>query len=915
LSYYLRNVRAITCCSNLDGYAQEKPIPTAATTQRSNRNASARAFIHSLNILVKYVRLYGFDHTRTQAQFEISWKELQQGLPVARDSGFLLGVSGNQLLLDGVAIEAGQAERSFAQLLTAAGLASISFSGQVTLDDFGKLVKAFAAGGSKAQDVTAQIKSSLAESSTIKINEVKFIAADPTTGEVSIAAQLAAQTLGPEFKDWLNDPQKLLQLIAAAEGAHKGGGDGTGVGTGSGGAGGGSGHGAVIVPGEPAPLQEQEILKAIRLLTHFGQVGATPDSQPEVLQAELAKAEPNVRLNLQHLLQKLVSDDPQKASDTPLLMKAAEHMAIQFALERFQRGDIKVNAVHQMLESMSRQMETLRKILRLQEEKMGKAGILVESHADILDRMFWAEVPDEGKKTVLLSNDAHCVPPRNIRQFAEVLIERNDKDTVVRILSNYVGYLSSKEIDPRRKTAIGLSQLADLFAVPGINMVGIVALRLAKAIGRETDPELQNMLAAAFVRISAEATQQRQYDAIKHVCGAMNHITKRRPVLAAELRTRIGVENRLPEIIDNAISMPEFPAELISVLRRTGAATVEHLAERFTRCVRREECDHMVDLARELGPFAIAQMRETLRVGPERPATAVVGLLSRLSPSILLEFLPMRLKGWTRFYHDLVVRHVAYGAAVDRGRTLLELLEHLDPFVLPQTLDEIGMSGDLSTVAPLMAMASDGPAEGRSALLQAKAVEALGRLRATEAVTLLRGLLEAKKMWKWANHRELRIACAQALAKIDPRFASQIMSEAGLTSSELAVAPLDLAPASPWVRQRRYERVVLQKALPAVISNAWGKSRILVRELSLGSGVGTKEDNLRIGSEANLDISIGVRHIRGYVLLRRARMAEVGFELVDTDLDSRYRLRTVLVETLAQANSVSHPDWDGSRKA
>jgi hypothetical protein len=38
------------------------------------------------------------------------------------------------------------------------------------------------------------------------------------------AAQIAAQTLGPELKEWLNDPQKLLQLIAAAEGSKSGGG-------------------------------------------------------------------------------------------------------------------------------------------------------------------------------------------------------------------------------------------------------------------------------------------------------------------------------------------------------------------------------------------------------------------------------------------------------------------------------------------------------------------------------------------------------------------------------------------------------------------------------------------------------------------------------------------------------------------
>src|SRR5260221_4724971 len=79
-------------------------------------------------------------------------------------------------------------------------------------------------GGSKAQDFAKQIKETLGDNkdSSIRINEVKFVAADPATGEISIAAQIAAQTLGPEFKQWLNDPQKLLQLIAAAEGAKSG---------------------------------------------------------------------------------------------------------------------------------------------------------------------------------------------------------------------------------------------------------------------------------------------------------------------------------------------------------------------------------------------------------------------------------------------------------------------------------------------------------------------------------------------------------------------------------------------------------------------------------------------------------------------------------------------------------------------
>jgi hypothetical protein len=924
---YLRNMHTLTLCINLMWEFQEPRISTAATTKREDRNASARAFIHSLNILVKYVRLYGFQHKRTEGQFEVTWNELQHGLP---DSGFLLGVSDNRLLLDGVALETGQAERSFAQLLTAAGLASIHFSKAVTVDDFARLIKAFAVGGSKAQDVVQQIKDIFGDNknSTIRINEVKFVAADPGTADVSIAAQIAAQTLGPEFKEWLNDPQKLLQLIAAAEGSRAGGGTVGGPPIGSvpnipsggvptvasGEPGTGTNAGGGTWTGGVVPLQEEEVIQAIRLLTKFGEVGADPGAKTELLQNELTQTDPNTKLNLQQLLESLAAKTTAEKTDTPLLMKAAEHMAIRFAMERFQKGDIKVNAVHQMLEHMSRQMETLRQILRVHEDKMSRAGILVESHADILDRMFWAEVPEAGKKSVLLSSEAPCVPPRNIRQFIEVLLERGDQESVTAILQNYSNCLTVKDTDPRRKAAIGLSQLADLFAAPGIDLIGPMVHKIGEALVRDPDPEVQSLLSAAFVRLSSEAGNRKQYRALSEVCEAIEGVEKQRPALANELRPRIGVENRLPEFIEEALRLPQVPGDLILVLRRTSQAAIEHLADRFFRCMRREECDRMVDIVKELGPDTLQQAREMLRMGPVRQASSVVGLLSRLDVPTLLELLPIRLKEWNRFYHDIVVRQIAYGAASDRGRTLLEILEHLDAMVLPQAIDEIGMSGDRTTVPPLMVMAEAGEAQGRSAIIQIKAVESLGRLREPESIPVLRNLLETKKMWKWSSPRELRIAAAQALAKIDPRYASQVMSDSGLSTGELAIAPLDAAPACPWVRQRRYERIVLRKTLSAIISSSWGKSSILLRELSLGGGMGTKEDNLRVGSEANIDISTGVRHIRGQVLLRRARVNEVGFEIVNTDMESRLRLRGVLMEAVDKAPEIRGTEWQGDRK-
>jgi hypothetical protein len=921
---------------------QERTILTTGTNLA--RTESARAFVHSLNILIKYVRLYEFDHKRTESQFALAWKELQNGLPSTGDAGFLLGVSGSKLLLDGIPLEAGQAERSFAQLLTAAGLASIHFSSQVTIEDFTRLVKAFASAGSKAQDVAQQIKNSFADNkkSSIRINEVKFVAADPTTGEVSVAAQIAAQTLGPEFKQWLNDPQKLLQLIAAAEGAHSsgggpigpGGGSGTGEGgsgrgPGTGGAGGGPGTGGG--GGGPAgagtgggasagagtvPLQEEEVIQVIRLLTHFGQTAQTTASiHPEAIQQQLGETSANTKINLQQLLESLAANaatDDER--DTPLLMKAAEHMAIRFALERYQRGEVKVNAVHQMLEHMSRQMDTLRQILRIQEDKMSKAGMLVESHADILDRMFWAEVPDAGKKSVLMSNEAPCVPPRNVRQFVEQLLERGDKESADKILRNYFSCLNAKDPENRRKTAIGLSQLADLYAGPGGDVMAAAIKNVAESIAREQDGELLSLLCSAFVRLSQEANNRKQYGAINEVLGSMETVGQSRPNLAKDMQPRIGVENRLPELIDDAMRFTEVPPDLLQVLRRTSVASVEHMADRFFRCMQRDECDRLVSLVRDLGPEGLQQMREMLRTGQPRQAASVVGLMSRLDVASLLELLPSRLPEWNRFYHDVVVRQVAFGAAVDRGRTLLELLEVLDPLVLPQAVDEIGMSGDKSSGPSLIVLAEPGESQSRSPLLQVKAIEALGRLRHADAVPVLRSIVEAKRMWKWVHHREMRLAAAQALAKADPRYTNQVLSDNDLDPLEIAVNPLDPSLSCAWVRQRRYERFVLHKSLTGTLSSSWGKSGVLIRELSLGGGMGTKEDNLRIGSEANLEISVGMRKVRAHVLLRRARVNELGFEIVDTDLESRYRLRRALVEAMQHATETQHQQWDGQRK-
>src|SRR5258707_14596227 len=142
------------------------------------RAAAGRAFVRSLNILLKFARLYGYEHTRTIEQLQIACQELRTAIPFGTDGGLLLGATNSQLLLDGVPLEGSPAEKQFAQLLSAAGLASVQFFSSVTEEEIGRFARAFPTGKAKPAELALQLKSALAGSQGIRINENCFVATD-----------------------------------------------------------------------------------------------------------------------------------------------------------------------------------------------------------------------------------------------------------------------------------------------------------------------------------------------------------------------------------------------------------------------------------------------------------------------------------------------------------------------------------------------------------------------------------------------------------------------------------------------------------------------------------------------------------------------------------------------------------------
>ena len=203
----------------------------------------ARAFVRSLNILLKFARLYEFGHAKTTQQFETTWKELRGALNDSGGSGVLLGASGTQILLDGVPLGSAAGERSFAQLLITSGIASIHFSPTLTQPQFARFVRAFPSGNAKPSSLAEQLKSALAGETSIRVNEIRYVAEDSSVAGIKVAAQLTQKVLGAQgdrFRDFFEDPNKLLQMILAAESSRGGGG---------GGGAGGPGHGS----GAPGP--------------------------------------------------------------------------------------------------------------------------------------------------------------------------------------------------------------------------------------------------------------------------------------------------------------------------------------------------------------------------------------------------------------------------------------------------------------------------------------------------------------------------------------------------------------------------------------------------------------------------------------------------------------------------------------
>ena len=828
---------------------------------------TVRGFVRDLNLAIKLVALYGPAHKQASIPLETSWKALSAIL--GTDKKLLITAAGERLLFDGRPLQAGSTDRSMAQLLGSAGIGGLSFLEALTQEEFTKFICIYA--GTKAPELCAELKKQLGPKSNVRVMEFRLVGEEGNRVGggmgASVASQLGASVLGRMPGLEAGTPADILRLLSRLQ------------------------------PGSAAPITaagatqtraevqagEDEATEAIRWLAHLGGGGGNTHQDRPELTATSANVLRETAASL---------SQAELESDQPALMALAEKLAIRVALDKYKRGEIPFDAVHQMLERLKKEIENLHKVLEAQQDAMNDAGVKLEDPSEVLERQFWAAIPDRNKLQVLQSEDAWCIPAKNVQSFVEELLAKREVETAERILRHYCRPSNDADAEAQGKLLRGIGEMAEVFSRVGPKLLQWIVGLVGKQLTVELAPEHRPAIAVTFGRLIKQAATAHNYPALANAMEDLQQLQSVSKGFAEQVRAEIQVEALAGELLTEALQDETTPPELVYVLRQMPQATAREIGSRFGSCRQRKKSERLRAVAGEVGAPVMECLRESLKtMGPDE-AIPAVGLLTAHDAVSVAEELRKRLPLWKLEDHAAVVHQIACSSAPARGVLLTKLLDKLHLLLAPQALDEIGNSGS-AEVDTLKRIANAQGIGASSPFLQLKAVEALGMLRDSSSAPLLNSILMAKSHWSWQHPRELRVVALQALANLDARAARQLLTGCGLTDEDLKLSPLK-PKAESWVRSRRYERISLEKVW-ATVHHESGTCTVSLDNLSLGGGAGMTTSRTRIPAEGDMEITIGLRKLRATVLLHSHASYKVAFEFADMSLDDRAKLRQLLV--------------------
>jgi hypothetical protein len=830
---------------------------------------SVRAFVRNLNVVVKQVNLYGLAHKQVAPQLDSAWKELRTAL----DSGKLVITgAGDHLLVGGKPVSAGSADKALAQMMTTSGIAGICFFPELSFGQFEQFVRTLAV--TKPPDLLAQFKKDFGAKAPVRLLEFR-IGEEPTEHGMNLAGHIAAAMLGTVPASTEAKPataSDLLRTLLAPDANAKS----TEIAS------------AQEVQQNPA---EDDITQTIRWLAKLGAIqnrGTAAAHVPTLEQLPMAA---------QQALKQALSAPGISDTEQPGLVALAEQLAVKIALDKYERGEIQLNAVQQMLQRLKLEISKLQGVVREQEDTMLRAGIHPNADAEALDRKFWAGVPAKNKLQVLLSPEAHCVPARNIESFAKELLEQQDRKSAEQVLRNYCAILRAPvSLDIKVKVAAGIGTLAATYARVSDRVTQWAMAVVASALSKTLEGELGDALSNTMSALGREAGSHAGYGVLSDYFDQLAGLGTLSEAVAEKIRAQCGIEQAVKRFVDDAVTALEPKPDLMDALRQVPEAVAAELKQRAARCGKREEYRRLTVLSQELGRPLLEQLKQSAKTDKPAEALLAAGLLAPYDSLYVQEILRKRMPGWAPSEQSAAIHQLASSGIAERGVVLTQLFDCFHELILPQAIDEIGISGS-ADVNKLVEIS--GRPKQVSPFIQLKIIEALGNLRARAALPLLRHFVLTRAVFKFEYAKETRIVAMQAMLKIDPLCARETMDRSGLTSDDLQLAPLRPGPGE-WIRQRRYARISVDGLVSAAITSTEGSCHLALEAMSMGGGGGHTSARTQLSGDGMVEMQFGLRKVRARVLLHPIDTYKLGFEIASIPLDDRGRLRQFLTARQAR---------------
>ena len=516
-----------------------------------------------------------------------------------------------------------------------------------------------------------------------------------------------------------------------------------------------------------------------------------------------------------------------------------------------------------------------------------------DTHREKMIERFWLELPAREKSAVLRGPDVWCVPVVALKQTLGQLAEAGadaPRREARNIVLNYARRLEHVDVSARRSVAAGLNELSPIIESLWPNQLPEDLSRGAmKALDTETAPETAGLLAAFVESLGRIAVNRADYTGFETILTGLERVPhdKEHDHMAA-LAARLVAQDRWLLLVDAALANRPLDPVLPRLLQRDPERLLDRMTLLLTEPRGSEMVSAMARLLRTIGVPVLNLLETRLYEARRQRVTAAIKLLAVADPERLLRGLARAMASWEWNLQDLAVSELARpsnsGSAQSVAFVFSAILADAHPLVVPMMIDQIGLAQESTAVPQLMEIAAGEHDVLRDQFVRIKAIEALGRMRATEAAELLRTLAQSREGLTFAEPSGLRSAAEDALALIEnrPSFA-QAQGAFGAPSQS----------SSSYVIPRRYVRVPLESPLRAQIEGSqMGLAR--VKTISLGGAYLESPRKLSVGDSIKLEVRAGLRKINFTAVVRNIGPDGSGVEFVHMRDEDRDKLRKLV---------------------